>query len=269
MISTLVVVLLAGLPLADGPAEELGRFQGRWKLVREHIAKKDTQGVDGEWLIEGDKLTETRRFTGRGKLTLDPSTKPARFEMTFAADPKLRGRGIYRFEGDKFLTYIQLRPPTPEPTDFPEGPDRRYLVEIWKRTGGPVGEVIDGEWELLERVQGEQRTKLKNHLMKVVEGEWTKDYKSVTHYSIRLNPTATLKHLDLKIFDTDSPVSRTFLDVYSLDGDRLTVWGEDLSSASGNPVRRDSVSEAPDSDNYFRVYERVKPSPPVGPDTPE
>jgi uncharacterized protein (TIGR03067 family) len=255
----IVAFLLAGLTLADGPEDELNRFQGRWKLVKEHIAKKDRQGVESEWLIEGDKLTVTDRITGRGKITLDPTAKPGRFEKTFADDTARRLRGVYRLEGDKFITYFRFASADQDPTEFPAKPDRRHILETWKRTDGPGGKGIDGEWELLDRIIGDNTIKYKDHLMKIVNGEYTVDARSVSHYSIRLNPAAALKQLDRKILDAKPPIpeSKVFLEVYSFNGGHLTVWGEHFQPGTRTFARPDSVSDAPDSENFFRVFEKV------------
>ncbi len=254
MIRTAMMIVAVSLLGAAEPEDEIDRLQGRWKLVREHIAGSDLHNTERTWVIKGDSLTITHTITGRGTIRLDPTRNPGRFEKTNASSPGRKLVGIYVLEGDTFKTYSSPLSRDELPTDFPKEPDRRYLLDVWKRQNAPKGEGLDGDWKLVERLQGQRRYDTKDFTMKIEGGEYSIRNHQVIHATIKLDPTTKLKQIDIKYGD-DSPVlgGKTRPKVYRLEGDRLTVWAGTLDE------RPTEVSDELESSNYFEVFERVKP----------
>jgi uncharacterized protein (TIGR03067 family) len=258
MINSALLVTTLALLAAD-PNDDLDRLQGTWKLTRSHRARVDREGIECEWLIKGNALTITETIHGRGTIRLDPTTNPGRCEQTFADDPKSKASGDYVLEGDTFKTYLD-HPIVKSATDPPNTPGVVRLQQVWERVGGAKGDTLDGDWKLVETILGGRRNKFQDFTMKVERGEYTSRNHSVTHCILKLEPSLQLKQMDITYTLAEENLilaGKTRLGIYRLDGDRLTVW--DKIERPGQNVRPTEVSDAPDSENSFQVFRRVKP----------
>jgi uncharacterized protein (TIGR03067 family) len=253
--------------VAAGPAEEMDRLQGSWKLVREHMWSSGDRKVGvGTWVINGNTLTQEYSDTTVGTIKLDPTHMPGRFERTRVTngnEPGSKFVGTYRLEGDTLKFYMASMSRDEPPTDFPEGPASGHHLEVWKRVGRPTGDGLDGEWKAVATyVFGMKNIQLpkQEKIMNVRGGDYrTQIHSRWDNLIIKIDPSKDPKQIDITYVDDPflNMSTHTSRCVYWLDGDRLTVWEGTVWEGIGK--RPTEADDGPDSRQRFRVFEKVKP----------
>jgi uncharacterized protein (TIGR03067 family) len=125
---------------ADSPPGDLDKLRGSWQMV---LLERDGALVaTGTTFVTIDGAAVTTSKDGKsvetGRLALDPSTSPRRYDFTITADSTEAGRtfpGIYRLEGDTFETCVAVRHDGTRPTSFVTEPDSGTQRIVWRRIG--------------------------------------------------------------------------------------------------------------------------------------
>jgi uncharacterized protein (TIGR03067 family) len=127
-----VACLVAAAANADGPSDELKKFEGIWLVesaTRDGKPAEDWK--DAQLVFAGDKMT----FKGpKGEqkhiYKVDPSKKPTAIDFAFAKkDPSLAPQlGIYELDGNTLK--LCIGPVDQRPTEFS---DKKGLLAVLKR----------------------------------------------------------------------------------------------------------------------------------------
>lgn len=128
-----------GLPvLSDGSARDLLRLQGEWVLVRMEVGGKEVAAerlVSASLTIQGRRYRlTTRNMTFEVELSLDATKSPKEIDMTFLDGPNQdrTGKGIYKFEGNRWIICRSLRPEDDRPREF-SSEEVNYFIMEWER----------------------------------------------------------------------------------------------------------------------------------------
>lgn len=128
--------------------EELQRLQGEWNVIFVEVegmtpAPSAYQGA--QIVIQGDQFTTVAMGAKYGgKIELDASTEPKRFQMKFTDGPEKgnTNNGIYELDGDRWRICLTITG-GPAPTDFTTSPRSGRALEILNRekreSGGVTG----------------------------------------------------------------------------------------------------------------------------------
>jgi uncharacterized protein (TIGR03067 family) len=231
-------------PVQSDPG--LDAFQGTWRMLRDHSLKRDMAGVKDKWIIKGDHLTVDSLREDQGVFKFDSDVTPNRFTKAFDnSRDNLTVKGTYRLDGDLLIFYSPLSPRVSEAQDLPATPSPGFGLDKWKRVGG-MSEDFNGEWRLIERVfAGNRQMPVFDMRLKISNTRWTSSSRIRREYEIKIDHNN--RFIDLIRRDAD--VLSTDARVYKFNAGRLTVWQE----RGNRPIE---VSDAPDSDNRFQVFEK-------------
>ncbi len=119
------------------PRTDQERVQGTWLVVAlnmEHRELPEEEFRFRQFLFTGDRMTMKKSGRGAEQFTfkLDPTKKPKAISV-YDDGGRLRGVGVYKFQGDRLQLCIG-DDDEPRPTDF--APGKRRLVVVLKRAKG-------------------------------------------------------------------------------------------------------------------------------------
>jgi uncharacterized protein (TIGR03067 family) len=140
----LALVALSVPIVADGSGTDEARkdaqaLKGSWSMVSLTLSGREMpegQVSEGRMVVEGDSITTT--WAGRDTLAtfkLDPAMMPRAIDITFKDGP-LKDRtvkGIYKFDGDRFVICRAAQPDRERPADFSSDAGSRRILVVWKR----------------------------------------------------------------------------------------------------------------------------------------
>jgi uncharacterized protein (TIGR03067 family) len=140
----LVVVTIGLLVGADEPEKDQARkdaeaLKGTWSMVSLTLSGREMpegQVSTASMVVQGDGITTT--WASRDTLAtfkLDPTMSPKTIDLTFSDGPLKDQivKGIYKFDGNRFVMCRAARPEGERPGDFnSEAASGRILV-VWKR----------------------------------------------------------------------------------------------------------------------------------------
>jgi len=128
--------------------EELEKLQGDWNVIFlevEGLSPAPSAYQGAQILIKGDQFTSVAGGAKHGgRLELDASTEPKRFQMKFTEGPDKgnTSNGIYELDGDRWRICVAISG-GPAPADFTTTPKSGRALEILNRerreSGGVTG----------------------------------------------------------------------------------------------------------------------------------
>jgi uncharacterized protein (TIGR03067 family) len=134
-------LVLAQPPGEDAVKKELARLQGTWRVVEveENGQKAPADKLRDAKLtvtVEGNKhtLKYGDKSVGPATITIDPTTKPKRYDMTDPEGP-MKGQvlqGIYELEGDTWK-FCQDKTGKGRPTEFAGKAGSGWVLVIMKK----------------------------------------------------------------------------------------------------------------------------------------
>lgn len=133
--------LLADGPDADAVKKELAKFQGTWRVVAVEengaaLPDDKLREANGTVTIEGDKhtLKYNGQLVGTVTITIDPTAKPRRYDMTIPEGPE-KGKvqlGIYELDGETWKLCLN-KTGGDRPTEFSGKADSGWVLVVMKK----------------------------------------------------------------------------------------------------------------------------------------
>jgi uncharacterized protein (TIGR03067 family) len=132
------VLLIAAKP-ADEAKKDLDKLQGEWVMAALEVEGKPVpeEKIQGTTLlIKGDKyIVSVKDKKHEVTITLDPSKDPKHVDMAFPDGtnaPKI-GKGIYKFDGEKFILCRAQSTDGERPTQFGTFDNTGLFQVTWER----------------------------------------------------------------------------------------------------------------------------------------
>jgi uncharacterized protein (TIGR03067 family) len=136
-----LALLIAGVAgAADGPADEVKKFEGAWAFESALLEGKALPAAELEKVrvvFKGDtfKLMEGDKELAAGTFKVDPGQKPAAIDTTMTAGPDKgkEEKGIYKFDGDKLVLCFGHGDKAPRPKEFESKEGGKTELSVLKR----------------------------------------------------------------------------------------------------------------------------------------
>lgn len=122
--------------------KDLERLQGTWSIVTLEMDGRDLPLAGGRIVLQGERFTTMAMgATYQGRIELDVTRTPKRFDLLFDAGPEkgTRSLGIYELDGDRWRICLTLAGKADRPEKFATEPGSGLALETLERETPAAG----------------------------------------------------------------------------------------------------------------------------------